>query len=100
MEKAGGPDDPGLANPLDNLANLYQLKGDYEKAEALYKRSLAIKEKTLRPDDAEFATTLSNLALLYQEQRKYEPAETLLQRALTIKEKSLGPTAPRSCYRA
>jgi len=70
-----------VAIPLDNLGNLYRAKGDDERAEALFKRVLAIKARSLKPDDPEIATTLSNLAVLYSDQRNYEKAEPLLQRA-------------------
>ncbi len=45
-----GTDHPTTADLLDNLAQLYHLRGRDEAAEPLYKRALAIREKVLGPD--------------------------------------------------
>ncbi len=66
-------------------------KGQYEQAEPLYQRALAIWEKQVGPEHPNTAANLNNLALLYQAQGKYEQAEPLYQRALAIVEKQLGP---------
>jgi hypothetical protein len=62
MEKAFGPDYPGVAKALNNLASLYEALGKYSEAEPLYKRSLAIMEKALGPNHPDVATTLNYLA--------------------------------------
>ena len=49
------PDHPDVATSLNNLAELYRTQGDYAKAEPLYKRSLAIREKALGPDHPDVA---------------------------------------------
>ena len=54
-EKALGPDHPGVAESLNNLAVLYQGQGRYVDAEPLYKRSLAIREKALGPNHPDVA---------------------------------------------
>ena len=58
------------------------------EAESLYKRSLAIREKTLGPDDPALADDLSMVAghLGYREY-----AEELYRRSLAINEKAFGP---------
>ena len=61
-----GPDHPDVATSLNNLAALYHDQGRYADAEPLYKRSLAIHEKSLGPDHPDVATSLNNLAELYQ----------------------------------
>jgi len=48
--EAFGPADPRLNLTLDNLAELHRAHGRYGEAEPLYKRSLAIREKTLGPE--------------------------------------------------
>ncbi len=45
-EKALGSDHPNVASSLNNLAALYQAKGEYGRAEPLYQRALAIWEKS------------------------------------------------------
>src|SRR5262245_8174240 len=61
-EKAGGPEHPDIASPLNNLAGLYRDKGDYAKAEPLLQRALAIREKALGPGHPDVAISLNNLA--------------------------------------
>jgi tetratricopeptide (TPR) repeat protein len=90
-EKALGPDHPGVATSLDNLASLNGIQGRYEEAEPLYRRSLAIREKALGPDHPDVAQSLNNLAALYYTQGRYGDAEPLYKRSLAIYEKTLGP---------
>jgi len=94
VEKALGPDHPGVATGLNNLAGLYESLGDYAKAEPLYKRAFAITEKAFGPDDPRVANSLNNLALLYESLGDYAKAEPLYQRALAIDEKAHGSDHP------
>ncbi len=66
----------------------------YEQAEPLYQRAIAIDEQVLGPEHSDLATHLNNLANLYSDQGKYELAEPLYQRAIAIGEKVLGPEHP------
>lgn len=93
-EKTVGPDHPGVATVLNQLALLYESMGDYAKAEPLYRRALAIDEKALGPDDPKVAAVLNNWAVLYQTMGDLTKAEPLFRRALGIKEKELGPDHP------
>ena len=54
---------------LNNLAALYNAQGQYAKAEPLYQRSLAIREKALGPEHPDVANSLNNLAELYRASR-------------------------------
>jgi tetratricopeptide (TPR) repeat protein len=85
-EKNVGSDHPDVAESLNNLALLYQRKGDYAQAEPLYKHALAIKEEVLGPDHPSLATNLDNLAALYRATEREEEAEVLEQRATRIRE--------------
>ena len=80
-----------MATSLNNLALLYSDSGDYARAEPLYKRLLAIREKALGPDHPDVATSLNNLAELYRATGDYANAEPLYKRSLSIYEKALGP---------
>ncbi len=93
-EKALGAGHPDTAEPLNNLALLYQAKGDYAKAEAFLIRALAINEKALGAEHPDTATSLNNLAALYNAKGDYAKAEPLYVRALAIREKALGPEHP------
>ena len=65
--------------------------GNYDAAEPLYKRALAVSEKAFSPDHPDVAAALNNLALLYHIQGKYDAAGPLYKRALAIWERALGP---------
>ncbi len=59
----------------------------YEQAEPLYQRALAIYEQELGHDHPYVVTSIHNLASLYRAQGKFDQAEFLYQRALTLAEK-------------
>jgi tetratricopeptide (TPR) repeat protein len=88
-EKMLGPNDPGVAASLNNLADLYRIEGRYAEAESLHRRALAVRE-TLGPEDPDVAESLNNLSALYVDQGRYSEAEPLYKRALAILEKTLG----------
>ena len=73
---------------------LYNEQGKYAEAEPLYRRSLAIREKSLGPDHPDFARSLNNLAELYLNQGRYDEAGPLYERSLDIREKALGADHP------
>jgi len=54
-----------VATSLSNLAALHDSQDQYAKAEPLYNRALAIREKALGPEHPDVATSLNNLAMLY-----------------------------------
>jgi hypothetical protein len=64
-----GPGHPAVATGISNLAAIYDALGDYHKAEPLYKRSLAIREKALGPDDPDVARNLNSHPLLPRSKR-------------------------------
>lgn len=81
---------PPVAINLNMTALMHQFQGSYERAEPLFKRSLAITEKALGKEHLSVATNLDYLALLYQNMKKYREAKLLYKRSLTILEKQLG----------
>ena len=95
----GNDAQPSPFSPATTAANggnagLYHDRGEYDLAEPLYKRALAIREKALGPGHPGTARSLNNLATLYGNQGKYDLAEPLYKRALAIEEKALGPDHP------
>jgi tetratricopeptide (TPR) repeat protein len=90
------PDDPTV---LNNLAESLEDAGDYDAAEALFRRALAINEKTLGPDHPRVAGGLDNLAELLQAKGNFGAAEPLARRALAIDERTLGPQHPHVAIR-
>ena len=92
-------DEAGIAEPtawlINQLALLSYAKARYAEAEPLYRRALAIREKTLGADHPQVATGLNNLASLLDATNRRAEAEPLHRRALAIWEKSLGPDHPQ-----
>lgn len=87
-----GPDDLRLAKSLNNVGAVYAVEGKYSKAEPLYKRSLAILEKTLGAEHPDVATCLENYGALLRQMRRTAEAETLEARARAIRAKQVKKT--------
>ncbi|MBA2287432.1 MAG: tetratricopeptide repeat protein [Ktedonobacteraceae bacterium] len=62
-----GPEHPGTATSLNNLALLYSNQGNYEEALPLYQRALAIYKKVLGPDHPNTILVQNSYTLLQQE---------------------------------
>jgi len=87
---------PEAGFPIRQLATQYYQSGQYEKAEPLYQRTIAIFEKTLAPDHPDLAQALSGLGALYYSERRYAEAGPMFERSLAIREKTLGPDHPET----
>ncbi|MCA9292391.1 MAG: tetratricopeptide repeat protein, partial [Phycisphaerales bacterium] len=66
-EQAYGPEDPRTATSLNTLAVQLYRENEYNDAQALYERALAIREKALGPEHPETAQSLNNLAILLKD---------------------------------
>ena len=93
-EKTLGANDPAIAGLLDRQACLLQVIAQYEDAEPLFRRALAIDEASLGNDHPKVARDLNNLAALLQVTNCLAEAEPLYRRALAIDEASYGPNHP------
>jgi hypothetical protein len=89
-----GEDDERLAASLAGLAQIKYLKRDFEQAEALFKRALAIRERCLGDKHPDVAATLNSLARLYFHHNDHVAAAPLLMRLLAIKQEALGAHHP------
>jgi tetratricopeptide (TPR) repeat protein len=94
QKQAKVPDQPSIAQTINNLALLRHRQGKYQEAEALYQRALEIRRQVYGPDHETIAQTLNNLALLYKDEGNYREAEALYQRVLHIHERTLGADHP------
>jgi tetratricopeptide (TPR) repeat protein len=79
-----------LTTTLNNLAGLYKSQQQYDKAEPLYLRALAIRGQKLGRKHPHVATSLNNLAVLCKAQRRFGEAQHLYLQAIEILEQSLG----------
>jgi len=87
--------EPDMESALaEILAELFQEMGEYNKAQTLYERTLAIKEKVLGKEHPDMACTMNDLALLYGNIGKNNDALPLYERALAIQEKVHGKEHP------
>lgn len=67
---------------MHRLGDLLSRQGKLDKAERMYQRALAGKEKALGPDHTSTLNTVNNLGNLYSDQGKLDEAEQMYQRAL------------------
>ncbi|MDM8552566.1 tetratricopeptide repeat protein, partial [Desulfobacterales bacterium HSG2] len=72
----------------------YRSKGDYGKAEPLYRQASEIWGRVLGKDHPDYATSLNNLAELYKSKGEYGKAEPLYLQAAEIIERVLGKDHP------
>ncbi len=79
---------------FNEIAQLYDAKAQYDFAEPLMRRALAIDESTHGPDHPRVAIDLNNLAQLLQATNRLSEAEPLMRRALAIDESTHGPDHP------
>ncbi|KAF3390061.1 hypothetical protein DPV78_011783 [Talaromyces pinophilus] len=70
------------------------LRGQYEEAEAMYRRALAGREQVLGVEHLNTVTSIDSLGLVLEKQGKYEEAEAMHRRALAVKEDTLGAEYP------
>ena len=84
-----GPQHPEVALTLNDLAVLYYNLGDCAKAEALYKRSLAIMEKALGSEHPKVAIVLRNMAACFKKTGKEKDSKKLEERANIIETRKL-----------
>src|SRR5260370_396472 len=94
MAMASTAEDPRGAGTVGDAANLLRVTNRRTEAEPLFRRALAIIEKSYGPDHPDVATNLSNIASLLLETNRPGEAEPLFRRALAIDEKSYGPDHP------
>jgi tetratricopeptide (TPR) repeat protein len=91
-------DEEGISEPtarlMNNLAQLFDAKALFGKAEPLMRRALAIGEASFGPDHLTVAIRLNNLALLLKATNRLGEAEPLMRRALAIDRTSFGPDHP------
>ncbi|MFO0928603.1 MAG: CHAT domain-containing tetratricopeptide repeat protein [Gemmataceae bacterium] len=86
------PGRPAHAALQTNLASVYRLTGQLEKADPLLRDAVRRWEKLGAAHQAELADTVNALAVLFTEKGQLATAERLFHRCLEIREKKLGST--------
>jgi tetratricopeptide (TPR) repeat protein len=80
------PNQTMSAGVMEDIAAIRYKQKRYPEAEALYKRSLAAKEKTFGSQHQELVSILNHLGSVYFRQQKYGEAESVISRALALLE--------------
>ncbi len=88
-----GENDPSVATDESNLALIYEKENKYSDAETLYKKAIAIDEKST--DAAQIGLDLAGLGKLYADTGKYAQAEQTSQQELAAAVKAYGPQDAR-----
>jgi tetratricopeptide (TPR) repeat protein len=83
-----GADNPAQAEAIVNLANFYYVQGAGDRADELYKKSLALHEKNLGKEHVDLVVDLVGLARVSSSQKKYADASGYYRRAIAILKKA------------
>src|SRR5574340_274886 len=84
-----GADNERLATSLSHLGQIKFRERDLSQAEALLRRSLAIRERTLGDDHASLIPAINNLASVTAAAGELSSAEPLFRRALALSDRHL-----------
>ncbi|MFA6569718.1 MAG: CHAT domain-containing tetratricopeptide repeat protein [Bacteroidota bacterium] len=77
-------DHPDLANSIENMANFYKGKRNFEKAETLYIEVLELRRRIFKTDHPDLASSINSLAVFYGSFHNYKKAESLYTEALEM----------------
>lgn len=89
MVKRYGAESPQAAIISGNLAQVYKALGDEKEAERLYRRAIAIQERTPEQKGS-LSVTLMNLATILSNRGEYTLAEPTLRRSIELAEQVHG----------
>ena len=76
-----------MAKAVASLAYVAARQGRYAEADAMFKRELAIREKTFGPDHPTVALALTRYAEVLNDQKRWAEAEPLVDRAIAIRDR-------------
>jgi len=94
-EKVLGPDDPYVAEFVQQVADICHQTKNEARAQVLYERALATFEKEWGPEHYQSIETTRALGAVYAAKGDVAKADKLLRRALELGEKTLGPEHAR-----
>jgi hypothetical protein len=94
MKRPLGPEHPEVAAVLVTLAKLRQSMAQPDAAERIWRRVLAVRERTLPANDTTIAATLDGLADACGAQGRLADELEMRERSLAIREVAQGPDHP------
>jgi tetratricopeptide (TPR) repeat protein len=83
-ERTLGPDDPKIANALDNLGDTYAVQRDYVRSADAFRRAIAIQEKALGLDAPPLVVAFGGLGWATYRLGHAAAAVPLFERALAV----------------
>lgn len=89
------PDDPRLANTLNDLGVLYGMQNRDIEAEPLFERALVINEKAFGRQHPSVVLGLQNLSVIYASRNKFSKAHKAARESLEISLHLFGMSHPR-----
>jgi TonB family protein len=96
LRARGGGEGSDMATVLASLATVRHALGRHDSAEQLWRRVLAIRERSLAPNHFAITRSIEHLADACAAQGKLEEAIALLQRAVALREQtSSGAASPQ-----
>jgi tetratricopeptide (TPR) repeat protein len=95
-EKMLGLEHPSTLVSMSNLAQVLESQGKYEEAEAMNRRTLALKETVVGREHPETLTSVYCLAHLLASRHHYEESLALYERAYTAYQTVFGTHHPTS----
>lgn len=93
-ERTVGPEHYNTAKCLDNLAALLDRRDNYDEAEVLLRRALAIWENVVGPDHPDTLVNLHHLSRVLKHKGDVKGAEDLLRRIVASDERFFGVDHP------
>lgn len=85
-----------LASMLETLGEVLSSCAEYEEAERLYRRALALRQEEGENEEKNISHTLTKLGGVLREKGDYEEAEKTLRETLALTEKTYGPNYPET----
>ncbi|HET7584537.1 MAG TPA: serine/threonine-protein kinase [Gemmatimonadaceae bacterium] len=95
LERAYGPDDPRLEEPLVPLASVLSQRGKHDEAIAMARRALELRRKQYGPDNLAVYYQLSNVAYALMNAGRYAEAEPLLRQVIARYRRSYDGPQPQ-----
>ena len=84
-------------NTINNMANVYDDKGDYDKALEMYEKCLEGRMKALGEAHPSTLSTIDNMANVYYNKGDYDKALEMYEKCLEGRMKALGEIGRASC---
>ena len=94
MKKTLGEEHPDTASSYENIGNIYDAKGDYDKGYEYHIQALNIRKKVLGEEHPDMAHSLNNIGAACHAMGGYDLALQCYVQALDIQKKMLGEEHP------